>query len=84
MGSAGYRHTKLTRLLSLCADLAKAGSKYAVTVTGLDENAYFYGREEGGEGGEEDAVGSGEVAKRALAVIYEILTGEACVCLARL
>lgn len=47
-----------------------------MTLAGLDENAYFHGRGQAGDGDEEEGVGSGEVAKRALAVIYEILTGE--------
>eukprot|EP00904_Undaria_pinnatifida_P009201 jgi/Undpi1/5410/HiC_scaffold_2.g00691.m1 len=73
--NASRGDTKLTRLLSLCADLAKAGSKDDVAVTGLDENAYFHGRGQGDEDGEEDGCGSGQLAKMALAVIYEILTG---------
>lgn len=72
--------TKLTRLMSICVDVAiRVGSESTSRRVGLDEREYFHGKGEGGwdypatdeAGGNEEA----ELTRMALTLIYEILAG---------
>lgn len=75
-GSSKNRHrSSLTRLLALCTEIATSEREEARAKTGLNEDEYFFGKGEGGVGGEEKRE-EGGVAGTVLTVLYETFTGE--------